>query len=1382
MKMMNRLNFYTCIVAAILWSSAGFAAEGWWETGSARTVEQLERVVGPSAGWQILQTPHKDHPPALLEIAGRHALTVGKNRTVSLVGRTDFDNTTEYSLLLRLGDGTGTLTVGLGRKDLDDKNEKYVSIRFSKRGDAVVACVATSRFVEDKRKQNVSISYYPRGNRTRSLGWEEGFRRRIEHQFGSLPKAGEKWLHLRVVTSGGQVRFFIDDRQCAQFQVPAEALAGKVVISFSGSAAISEVRMRDYVESSRFRPLPIAGHLNAREINGSSIAGSSMPLAGDEVMVAGVPFVFPVSDAKGNDHINVGESWFKVGGLEGYYNVLYQGPFGGRWGGPTVVDPGRIQLSIPKEQVCRVHLIVAADDDKHSVPVVTAQFFRPNSGFPKNYSATVPAFTSSDSKLKALPVRLDNGRRGNLYHLTIDIDPGDLADSAQMPDSGGNMIYDGGAMALELTKEVHLYRNYPDPICYSSHGGGLPSAVHVYAVTLELPAVKMDLQPNSFGHIWTAPEKPGYTATLINSTAKTRQVKLLLKTRSHSDGHETKQEKTVKIPANKSISVDFPLSLKRNGHHSLTLVLQDGGQTWTAKRGLVYLHADTRARGDWQPGRGPIFGYWGYGGGHMTPTLVQTMKVMAAAGMETKGGSLAEKRYSPEVQALAEKLGISTFKHFSAWDHYITSRYARNLTTMKPEEADAKFLEELREHETKPSGFTRTETISFFPEPHLGPITAGNWPSYYGEPEYKLTPAEQKKLDYYKNAFIRGGALVKKHWPSAKLLLPHGNALFCIPFLRQSPELVKLIDGVGVDSPNFERLPEMQFGQETIHRLYQLREEFKKVGKDPYLIFLEGNFVSTADGALSLDEQADFVVRNTLAYYAYGINRLATVICAYDAGNYYGEEHYGNGYVCGRLPLACPKPAYAAVATMTRHLNRANFTGPMATGSTTVYCLQYKHYKTGDLVYVLWTIRGKRPMTLTVGAKDKPQLFDADDNAIDLKVADGKAHFTVSSSPIYLRGLSITPQIELGKPDHGDAVPGAHTMTLANMGDGKWRVSTGRDLTYEDNHPLQMARFQGAMSVKSVAAPERCGGSALAVHLEKQKKVRKTMPWYTTLVPGKPITIPGRASHIGLWVKGSSDWGRVVYSLRDAAGERWVSVGTREQWNVDDIHCWSKFCFDGWRYLRFEMPSNLPYDSYRENGSTWWGHFDEEGRKGDGIVDLPLRLEKIMVERRTHVMYVNQPVLADPADVLLGDLIVEYAASENMGNAAVKLSRLRMPIPKGKAVLDNPIKDLVSNGTVEAVTGLRVTDPAHHANGRQCDVHFTPVAGAKQYDIWVSTYADGRGAMHLGKKWDKPGKRVQGLRPETNFYIFVVYTTKDGKTSLPSKPLKIRLKDLFFQK
>jgi hypothetical protein len=99
-------------------------------------------------------------------------------------------------------------------------------------------------------------------------------------------------------------------------------------------------------------------------------------------------------------------------------------------------------------------------------------------------------------------------------------------------------------------------------------------------------------------------------------------------------------------------------------------------------------------------------------------------------------------------------------------------------------------------------------------------------------------------------------------------------------------------------------------------------------------------------------------------------------------------------------------------------------------------------------------------------------------------------------------------------------------------------------------------------------------GPVLETTLLKQDKEHQLMPWYNTLKPAKPITIPGAPSHMGLWVKGASDWGRFIYVLKDAKGELWYSIGEKDQYNCDDVHSWSQFNFDGWRYLNFELPGH----------------------------------------------------------------------------------------------------------------------------------------------------------------------------------------------------------------
>ncbi|NQU11860.1 hypothetical protein HQ590_13785, partial [bacterium] len=549
--------------------------------------------------------------------------------------------------------------------------------------------------------------------------------------------------------------------------------------------------------------------------------------------------------------------------------------------------------------------------------------------------------------------------------------------------------------------------------------------------------------------------------------------------------------------------------------------------------------------------------------------------------------------------------------------------------------------------------------------------------------------------------------------------------------------------------------------------------DIKKYKKNPYFVMTEGPAISSTDVDTTPEDHANLCTRNMLLLFGYGVYNHESANQPYDCANYWGENHYGGG-LGTRLPKAMPKIAYVSSATMTRHLNRCNFVKYVPTGSTSVYCQQYQHYRTGKLVQVLWTIRGQRQVNVKVPPRATVEVYDVNDNPTVLHEKNGAVTLTIAQAPVYLEGMTGDPEMTLGEPDHSDATPSRTAVNLLNLGNGDWTLVAKRDEQYEKTNPLQIERFLGNLSAQPVAAPRTQGGKALAVHLGPQEIDRKVMPYYTTFEPKTPVVIPGKASHLGLWVKAASDWGRVVYSLRDANGERWLSVGTKEDWNSDDIRCWSAFCFDGWRYLRFELPAHAPYDCYRELGTTQWGSYE-----GDGIVDLPLKLDKIIVERRSAVIYGNDLVPAKTDDVLLGDLDAEYASRTDQTAEAIRLSKLRMPVPAAAPELGNPIADLEKNGVGAPTQVLQVSDPDHWYDGTRCHVHFTPVAGAKSYDVWVSPYADGRGALQLGNGWTASGKLIEGLHADTEFYVFVVYTGQDGKASKPSKPLLIRLKNRF---
>jgi hypothetical protein len=1200
-----------------------------------------------------------------------------------------------------------------------------------------------------------SLATLPRNR----LTWPDLVRRRVEQDVASETAPERHWLSLRIVLRKHAACFYLDDRLLREARHPRLDTAGLFRLDLTHGAQLASLSVRDLPpEEPRFETVALDGYLNSGHFQGQALRREGLPGAGKTVTVGGVPLLLAV-DRQGRDHIDLKPSWLRCGLLEGGFDG-WSGDTP-RWLGALSRDPARLQLRVRNRPYSKIHLLAAFSSESDTIPKVTVQFYRPNHGHPVHFTGRVPLFTATGQG-HALPVQLADGKKGRLHLVSIPLEP-----------DGPASLSDLDHVELELTKDVHVYRSYPDPIYYSQHGAGLPSGVHVFALTLEQPAVTVDLLPDRLAHIWTAPEHPSYTARLRNLTNSEQPIELELRTTSHDGTEKETVRREVKVAAGAEQLVKLPLSLRRHGFHAVELKVRSAGEIRTQRRSLAYLHPDTRERGGWEEGKGPIFGFWDWGGGHLTLGGLDRLRVMAAAGMESSMGSFAS--LPKEEQDYLASIGAQSF--FLAYQLAMTREVLGvDWDPKKPAAMQAALLKFLKAQPmARPSKVNKPELAVFFAEPLLGPVSYMSLPEYYGEPPHQMTAEERARYQQFLDQFVIAATAIKKEWPQAKCLFPWGLPTFLIPFLRQSKEARDLIDGPAIDIVLFERMPEMQMHQVTYASLlWQFRQEWKKTGKPwPNLMTIEGPAVSPAlPGALTPEQEADHMVRGILLLAAYGTTRHLGFPTPFHCAGSWGETHYGGG-LCDPQPLLSPRPVYSAYAALTRQLNRMNFVKMVPTGSATIFCLQFKHYKTGNLLHVLWTVRGKRPVSVKAARGAKLTVYDVMDNPQTAAEKDGQATFVTTPAPCYLHGLTADPVITLGSPDHSDSRPGPNTVRLAELGDGSWRQSGERDPDYENCHPEFIRKFPRKMSLRAV--PAEGHGKALAIHLEKQDRQRRTMPFYTALTPARPLPFPGRASHLGLWVRAASDWGRVVYCLRDAKGERWLSVGKKGEWNVDDVHSWSTFCFDGWRYLRFEMPANAPYDVYREPGTSFWGPYGQ----GDGIVDLPLTLEKILVERRTHVITGTELVAASADDVLLGGLHAEYEAPADRTEEAVRQSRLRMPLPAAPPDLVNPLRKLQEKGAAPGPAVTKVAAPQREYDGRRCHVHFEPVAGAKTYDVWVSPYADGRGAVLLGEKWAAPGQLLTGLSPNIDLYLFVVSTDKAGKASKPSKSLKINLKDMF---
>ena len=1325
----------------------------------------FESVFGAAAAWDMTPWTDPKRPPftvAADPLLDGAALAV--NGPLTWRRLASFDRGT-IRCRVRFPTGGGSVALLFGDPADAARPPQAVTVRPNVKRQALGVQLAAKQ---------AAVSFQPRAFQTIMPTWPEAMRRPIEADMAATPGLLDHWFTLRCERAGDTADVWIDDRHAGRLTglgpggIAVQATAGGSVAGF----AIEAVPSLD--GASLFLPVHLDGYVRDREfLEAAAVADGQLPFGGSRE-IGGVPFRFVARRATGPDHLDLGRSLFRFANYEGY-----EGNRGPQLGGAFVVDPARIQLAVPMDAYDELHAIAGFDGEAPAVPTMTASFYRPGAGFHQVFEATVPAATGSGGA-GAVPVALDPGGRANLWHVRLPLDPGRLSSFADL-----------GTVEVELGKRMAQFRSYPDPIVYGWRPAGLPSGVHVYAVTLKRAAVAMRIEATTFGHVWTAPANADYEVVLANRTAAPRSVLLAVRTASNDGDDVWEDTRQVSIPAGGESRLRFQPTSRKHGWYEATFTLQDGDRTWVERRGFTRLAADTRAP-TWKEGQGPLFGYWSYHGGHETPPAADIMRVMKPAGARCV------------VHAPHDEEGHRLFQEWG-WREGGSARAVpvmRNWGDREPTADEiAAFRKQIEDSIRKWQG-DDPEVVSLFAEPQISRnLTSGHPPEYWGDPPLEPDAGEQRTLSAFMRSAQAAATFIRERWPKAKILIPWGDPLFVVPMLRAGfPK--HLIDGSALDIIGFERLPEDQIHQMSVHRLHILRGEYRKFGvPDPQLWSMEGVFVPTEPGACTWEEQADRYHRWTLLSLAYGVQRIYSGWFAFDCGDYYGAEHYGGCGIQRRIPYCDPKPAYAHYATLTRHLDGATFDRWIPTGSHSVYCLRFTRPQGGP-VLVLWTLRGRRPVTLATAAATAT-VTDSMDNATDVRAAGGAVTVTVGGSPVYVTGLADVPAITLGEPDHsaaiaevrsrnaetwhsGPAAPAStavHEVTLARLGDGSWRFDAARDEAYERNN-FDTARAPAPMTAAVVTDPGR-DGPVLAVHFDPPNQDRKLMPWYARLVPSKPIVIPGRAAALSLSVKGASDWGRVVYCLRDAKGERWLSVGRKDAWTCDDPHAWSSFCFDGWRYLRFDLPSHAAFDTFREQGTSWWGSLG-----GDDIVDLPLSLESLIVERRTHVMYVDGPEPANPADVLLGDLVAEYDAPAAATEATVAESRLRMPLPPA-VTLANPIAEMAAVADAPPPVRLeRVTPPDWAYDGTRVHVHFTEAADAAGYVIWLAAHADGRGAVPLARL-PKSGGLVRGLRPGMKLYLWVTYnqavTTKAGKKSpgprsWPSNPLEIELVDEFGMK
>jgi len=1261
----------------------------------------------------------------------------------------DLPSEATFRFRATVGDGVTLLALGSGEEAkpllecafrLPGVNQASIVARAS--GEPMQTDTRSTRTWSQLDKVTGSLTYAWRFPRVRNL-WDERDRAEIGAAYEQLAPFTEKTFAARLVLTAKTRQIWIDDRLVAEACLATPASA-HFVIQLAKNAEVLSVESRQPPGTDRFQPLPLTQYSHAKDAQDEAVIE-------ERVELDSVPMLVPKSPRV---EIDLGESLYRYrlthssGPDAAYVNALRT------WPGAFQVDPARFTFRVPYRHYQNVWLLAWLDREANSVPRGTFRFYREDAGYPASTGFEISDEAIRKGLVTKLARKTADGKQ--LYLVRVPVDTNGLYGFRDLSDQ---------FLEFELSKPVSLGRSYPDPIYYGYHAGGLPSSIHVIGITLEESPFGYEVRPSQLGHVFERPEKPAYTVAIGNTSAKPLEAKVTLRTRSF-DGDETHSaETTAKIEPGTTGEANLSFDLKRNGWHELNVRVEAGDVVRENTMSLVLLSSNTRTYGN--AVNETRFGIWTLWG-HYLPL---------------RNGKF---EHNERVLAMLRKLGLRRVGvHRSFLNPDILKRHDflptgphtdvavfHRLDENNPEAMKKMVEAELAQVGELAKDFPDTTGYYYGGEWHLSrEIQYAPWPRYTGDGDRELTEEERKRAERQAKIFTAIGKAMREKFPKTKLYLQWGAPQGTLAYLKYGIAK-EIVDCFGMDAPMFELLPEISNVTGSINGLWWLRAEAEKLGWPRLPIgWCEGPFFPTNPGALSECAQMEYQVRYWLLGMAYGIDYFHAGVVEYDAGNYYGAEHYGAG-VFHRTPLAHPKPAVAAIATATTMLCGADPVGAIDTGVLTTYCMAFQRAASKQMIYALWRVNGTVDANVRV-AGTEAIVTDAMGNSSKLPVKDGRVTVTLSSSPVWLTGIEKIEGFEFGEPKYDSALAQIR-LPLVRMTAANWTYDGSEDKAYANNH-FAIRRMSDPNLKAEFGCGEAVHSDAVAITLPVESGDRPLANRYGALRAKKPIKIPGKATALGIWVKGNSSWGRIVYQLRDARGEIWTSNGTKDDWNCDDTHGWSYVSFEGWRYARFPLPGNQPWDAARELETTWWG-----SRDGDGIVDLPLAIEKIYVETRNEVPYLSEMKLVRERGYKLSGLVAEYDSEADTRSSVIARHNLRKPLPAWRGPTDNPIAKLRAEGIGEAPPIQSFIEPPHWNDGRRMIIRFEPKEGFK-HNLYLSRYADGRGAELL-KPDVKHDQLVTGMRPETKMYFFLTAVGPDKKESKPSAPYELVTHDHFAEK
>jgi hypothetical protein len=1017
----------------------------------------------------------------------------------------------------------------------------------------------------------------------------------------------DRWLRLRIEADRRHIRYWLDGLLVRQVERPA-GVKGPVTLVLGQGDQVRNVALTPLPESV-YLPVDLTLFPHNRAATPlvpipSLPNGEVSKRAEGGFSVDGVPFEW-TADGQGLVDLHKAR-WIeqKKDPQDTYEN--YEG------GPPIVHDPRMPFLRVPSMDYVAAHLLAVADDDPATTPNFTLRAGRYGHSDQVVFHS-FPASAPRNAEVAKLPPP-SNRVAAPIFHVRVPLAKAFAQDINHW-------------IEIELTKEVRLTRRVPDPNRTRSRPLGLPCGVRIAALTLERSPLQMRVTSKESGHAFVQPQKPAFEVQLKNITGAEQPYELSL-TLTHHDGTPLQSARKGTVPAGQSAVVALEAPAAKLGYHDVSVRLLDsaGRTLLDRKTSCCLLPPDTRKHRATSP-----LGTWDFGGAHFTandPDIVGPLYVKLGLrwGM---AHFKPEKRKQYGVLAGAEpNIYPGGAKDWEEW-----------LKTVPDQPPIALVF-----HETSIS----LKHIMRLPE------------LFTDQPPYKLDAEEEKAFKKMQDGALKAAREMRAKYPNVHIRFGNG-AHPTKEALYQARFPAELFDSAGNESPSLGRLPEAQPPDFVAFNasIWMDRQLLDVHGyKDkPVTVCYESCYTTSMPG--KEQEQADYLVRHALHALAWNIPEIKLgQIC--DMGNGFYFSHYGPIGLCRARPELNVKPAFVAVATLTRILDGAKYARVVPLGSPALYGMEFTR-PDGTQAHAFWTLHGKRSVRLLMDRPGPWTLVNDQGAETPVPGPQGIVELELTPTPVYLVGAGKVEGAGArttgpGAPQYTEKPAGKGTV-LAPLSDlAEWTLEADRDpeLEYYD---FVGPRRKGDFTFTPVTAFEG-RYKVLKVTPRPIKHGKETMPMYAVLAHKKGIPVPGTPTEVGVWVNGNGGWGRLIFELTDASGQRWISIGAeqpdvprkwvedlippdmRAKWarpaindsNTDDVLGLSRINFDGWRWLAFPLPGNYPGEKHPWPANSQW-RWDK-----DGVVHYPLTFKRLIVELPEKVLHVKTFAPPPRLEIYLKDL------------------------------------------------------------------------------------------------------------------------------------------------